>query len=141
MTILFQMASRMTCSFIAMITFTILLAIYVGSDNTSFIVLLLFGFYFAWKGIVILPIVSLFIDKFIFNALLKGMKLIFSFIFWILIYGFVGMIIGRIVYGKDMFFIESGVITSVIYVIYLQVWRRFYDYQRKKIDEIGLDQQ
>ncbi len=125
MKLLLEISSRGVCSFIALITYIILLSLITTAFNPYAVLLyLFFGIYMALKGIIILPVVSLIIDLFVLDNMLKKVRFKISIIFWVLIYFVIGFVITRAVYGTEPFFIISGIITSIIYIMYLQGYHK-----------------
>ncbi|MGC5325381.1 hypothetical protein [Brevibacillus sp. SYSU BS000544] len=120
---------RFGSSIIAFMVYTILLSLFFSSGLAeffrAFVFYFVFGFFVGYKGVVILPFLSLFLDIPIDNILsrTKFPGFIILFVKTIL-YFICGALIAFFVYGNESFLIASGAIVSTLFlIIFTVLWK------------------
>ncbi|MEC0270443.1 hypothetical protein [Paenibacillus anseongense] len=136
MNVLLSITSRIACTVTAFLTYIIIFTVATEVHPVSFLIFLLMGGYIAWKGLLSLLLVSFIVDEYFITKFLIKLRYKAHIFLRIFIYGVLGMIIAKILYHDDEFFILSGTFISVIYIIYLQAYNQLDKSFQDKYNEL-----
>lgn len=89
-------------------------------DVVSAVLVFVFGLYMAFKGMISLTAVSFILDEWLLNTLLERMAYKVRFLLRVLIYLVMGAVLAIVLYGRNSFFIGSGLMVSLLYILMLQ---------------------
>jgi hypothetical protein len=135
--------SRFGISLLAHIVFCALICcfyVFIAKMNnlSIFIIFLYVSIYVGWKALLILPVISYVIDEFILIKLKHSLNMPYKvyFIIGLIIYPFLGRFLIEVLYGKNPFFVFSGITVAVIYYLLCQAAHGIALYQKKKLANI-----
>ena len=136
-----NITSRIVCSILSIILYSLFLSIVMFKTANPFgaIVVSLFAFTIAWTGILFLLIASLAIDEFVLNKYVTKLNEKYNIILLILIYGFLGYFLARFIYGSNSFYCVSGSSIAVLYMLLYQAYLKINEYTNNKQMESPID--
>lgn len=123
-----EVANRFGFSIIALTIYIILYIIFYVSFTVIeelvpvFTLFLIYGLFMGWKGALILPIVSIIIDKWLLKKFLTRLSVWGRWLTLFMVYSLIGGLISWLLYGALPFFIISGIIVAILYVVLFQTY-------------------
>jgi len=123
-----EITSRFGFSIISLTIYIILYTIFyfsfveIGELAPSFTIFLLFGLFTGWKGALVLPIVSIIIDELLLKKFLTRLSVGSRWLALLMLYSLIGGLLSYLFYGALPFFIISGIIVAILYMVLYQTY-------------------